>query len=293
MTGIQNDASLRGKVKAVAKRYAIRPQEVLQMYLFEHFLLRLSRSDYADRFVLKGGLLVSALTGIANRTTMDMDTTVTGLDMDEASIVKTVNAICSTPAEDDMTYHLERMEPIREVDEYANWRAHIRVRYGRIDAPIKLDITTGDAIVPGQVSYGYPLMFKDGTIDVMAYPLVTVLAEKLETVVRRGTANTRGRDFYDIFVLMKLEDEPIDSQQLQEALAATAERRGSMHLMADYRRRLEEIRSSRVMRESVWERYAASAPYAKGIGFDEVVDAACRLAGAAMGNESAPARGMS
>lgn len=107
------------------------------------------------------------MTGVAQRTTMDMDTTVIGMDMDEETVSRAISAICSVDAGDDMDYSFERIEPIREDDEYANWRAHLRVRYGKIDAPIKIDITTGDEIVPGRVEYRYPLMFEEGTIRVL------------------------------------------------------------------------------------------------------------------------------
>lgn len=280
---MKSDASLRGKVKAVAKRCGIRPQEVLQMYLFEHLLLRLSKSEYADKFVLKGGMLIAAFTGVARRTTMDMDTTVVGMSAEKESVIAAVDAICSTTVEDGMTYQLERVEPIREDDKYANWRAHIKVLYGRIDAPIKLDITTGDVITPQQAEYEYPLMFDEGTVGVMVYPLVTVLAEKFEAVVSRGTANTRGRDFYDIFSLMRIKEGSIDPTLLRQAVAATAAKRGTTELMGHYEERLEEVRASQVMRRDVWEKYVASAPYAEGIDFDEVVDAALKLGNLAVG----------
>lgn len=286
MTALKSDASLRGKVKALAKQKGLRPQEVLQMYLFEHFLLRLSKSGYSDNFILKGGLLVAAVTGIARRTTMDLDTTVTGMDADETRMAEAVRAICSVAVDDGMRYRLERLEPIREDDEYANWRAHLRASYGRIDAPIKLDITTGDVITPREASYGYPLLFEEGSIKVMAYPLVAILAEKFETIVRRGSANTRGRDFYDVFILMKTKSDSVDPAQFKQALQATATRRGSLEFVANYRERLEEVRASAVMRTGVWERYIHATEYAKGIGFDEVIDAALELGDMAAFHES-------
>ena len=180
---IRSDASLKGKIKALAKKSGLKPQELLQMYLFEHLLMRLEKSDYAETFVLKGGLLISSMTGVSQRTTMDMDTTVVGMDMDEGAVTKAVVAICEVDVGDDMEYSFDRIEPIRENDEYANWRAHLHVRYGKIDAPIKIDITTGDEIVPGRIEYRYPLMLEDGSVKVLSYPFETVLAEKLETVV--------------------------------------------------------------------------------------------------------------
>lgn len=172
--------------------------------------------------MLKGGLLISSMAGISQRTTMDMGATVVGMDMDEATVSKAVAAICAVAADDGMEYLLERIEPIREGDEYANWRAHLRVRCGKMDAPIKIDITTGDEIVPGRIECRYPLMFERGEVRVLSCPLETVLAEKLETVVSRGIANTRGRDFYDIHTLLALKSGEIDNRLLHEAVVATA-----------------------------------------------------------------------
>ena len=273
---IKNDASLRGKIKALAAKHGLRPQEVLQMYLFEHLLMRLSASGHSGEFVLKGGLLIASMTGIAQRTTMDMDTTVVGMDMDEETIVRTVSDVCGADVDDGMEYCLERVEPIREDDEYSNWRAHIRVRYGRIDAPIKVDITTGDAITPRQIEYMYPLMFGGGTLPVMSYPLATILAEKFETVVRRGISNTRGRDFYDIHVLLRLYARELDPGQLKEALAATADKRGSAQLMPGYAEILSEVSSSPAQAR-IWKSYVSSNRYAEGISLEEAVASAAEL----------------
>lgn len=272
-----SDASLKGKIRAMAKKGGLKPQELLQMYLFEHLLLRLEKSPYADKFILKGGLLVSSMTGVMQRTTMDMDTTVVGMDMDESTVTAVVREICLIDVNDEMNYIFERVEPIREIDEYANWRAHLRVRYGKLDAPIKIDITTGDRIVPGQTVYAYPLMFDGGWVRVLSYPIETVLAEKFETVVSRGVANTRGRDFYDIHALLRTKRDVINGETLAMAVAATAEKRGSTDAIAHYVEILEEVRLSHAMRDLVWASYVKSAPYVGDLGFDAVVDAAIEL----------------
>lgn len=272
-----SDASLKGKIRAMAKKGGLKPQELLQMYLFEHLLLRLEKSPYADKFILKGGLLVSSMTGVMQRTTMDMDTTVVGMDMDESTVTAVVGEICLIDVNDEMNYIFERVEPIREIDEYANWRAHLRVRYGKLDAPIKIDITTGDRIVPGQTVYAYPLMFDGGWVRVLSYPIETVLAEKFETVVSRGVTNTRGRDLYDIHALLRTRRDVINEETLAMAVAATAEKRGSTDAIAHYVEILEEVRLSHAMRDLVWASYVKSAPYVGNLGFDAVVDAAIEL----------------
>lgn len=276
MATIKSDASLRGKIRNIAKEHNLRAQEVLQMYLFEHLLMRLAKSEYADKFVLKGGLLISSMIGLAQRTTMDMDTTAIGLPMDEKSICSAMDSICNASVNDGMDYAFERVEPIREGDEYANWRAHIRVHYGRIDAPIKVDITTGDSITPAQILYPYPTMFGDDPINVMSYPPATILAEKFETIVSRGVANTRGRDYYDIYALEKTQQNKLDATGLREALEKTAAKRGSLDIVPHYVEILEEVRKSPTM-QNVWSAYAKAAPYASGLSFDKVIEAAIRL----------------
>lgn len=274
---MRSDASLKGKIKEMAKNTNLKPQELLQMYLFERLLMRLEQSDYAQIFVLKGGLLISSMTGISQRTTMDMDTTVIGMNMDERTVSEAVRAICAIDVGDGMEFSFERIEPIREDDEYANWRVHLRVRHGKIDVPIKLDITTGDQIVPGHVEYRYPLMFEEGVVRVLSYPLETVLAEKLETVVSRGIANTRGRDFYDIYTLFRLRSEDIDQKSLHQAVAATATKRGTINRMAGYSAVLKEVRESDIMR-GIWNSYVSGSPYAAGLEFENAIDSALKLA---------------
>ena len=274
---MQSDASLKGKVKALANRTGLKPQELLQMYLFEHLLLRLEKSDYAQNFVLKGGLLISSMIGVAQRTTMDMDTTVIGMSMERDAVEKAVADICAIDTGDGMKYSLQRVEPIRADAEYANWRAHLVVNYGKINAPIKIDITTGDSIVPGRIEYEYPLMLEDATVKILSYPLETILAEKLETVVSRGIANTRGRDYYDIYALQRARGADIRPQLLHEAVVATAEKRNSLDKMETCASTLEEVRVSSIM-TSIWDSYAKTAPYAKGLEFDKAINAALLLA---------------
>ena len=276
MNEMRSDASLRGKVRHLSNEYGLKPQEVLQMYLFEHLLMRLAKSSYADKFVLKGGLLISSMTGIYQRTTMDMDATVVGMDMDEETIANALREICATDVGDGMTYAFERIEPIREDDEYANWRAHLKAKYGRIDAPVKVDITTGDAIYPSQVRHKFELMFDQGALDVLSYHPATVLAEKLETVLSRGVANTRGRDFYDLYAIPRYYSGVINEQDLREALRRTAEKRGSQHAIAEWKDTLEGIRASAIMHQ-VWSSHVADTPYANGVSLDDSLDSIEKL----------------
>lgn len=276
MSEMRSDASLRGKVRHLAKEHNLKPQEVLQMYLFEHLLMRLADSSYADKFVLKGGLLISSMTGIYQRTTMDMDATVVGMDMDEGSVARALSEICAVDVGDGMIFEFERIEPIREDDEYANWRAHLRAKYGRIDAPVKVDITTGDAIYPAQVMHAFKLMFDQGTLDVLSYHPATVLAEKLETVLSRGVANTRGRDFYDLYAIPRYYSETVNAVDVKESLLRTGQRRDSLRYIEGWEAVIEDLRASDIMRR-VWDAYISDNAYARDVTFDDTIGSIVEL----------------
>ena len=177
---------LKGIIRSMAEKKNLRAQEVLQMFLFERIIDRLAGSDYKKNFILKGGLLISSMLGISERTTMDMDTTVRGIQMDEAEITEVVNKILSIDVGDGISFEFQKIEPIREEDEYHNFRVHLHAQYGKINSPMKIDITTGDVITPSAVQYEFPLLFEDRSVSVMAYTLETVLAEKYETILRRN-----------------------------------------------------------------------------------------------------------
>lgn len=170
---------LKGAIRNIAAQKNLRPQEVLQMFLFERILERLAVSRYRNNFILKGGLLISSMIGIDERTTIDMDTTVRGIPMEETEITSVILEILSLDVDDGITFAFRRIEPIREDDAYRNFRVHIEARYGKINSPMKIDITTGDEITPAAIQYDYPFLFEQKTVPVMAYTLETILAENM------------------------------------------------------------------------------------------------------------------
>ena len=201
---------LKGAIRNLAKKKGIHAQEVLQIFMFERIIERLSVSPYKDRFILKGGLLISAILGVAERTTMDMDTTVKGLPMDEQSIRKVISEILDQTVDDGIGFQLLDLTPIREDDEYENFRASVQATYGKMKIPMKIDITTGDEITPKEIQFSYPFLFDDRRVMVKAYTQETILAEKYETIIRRYVGNSRARDFYDLHLLYRLYRENAD-----------------------------------------------------------------------------------
>lgn len=196
--------SLKGKIRNIANSKNFRSQEVLQMFFFERFLERLSKSEYKFNFVIKGGLLISSMIGIDNRTTMDMDTTIKGVPLKEEIIRNIVSEIINVEVDDGIEFEITDISHIREEDEYEyeyeNFRVHLIANFEKIKNDMKIDITTGDAITPKEIEYLYPCMFQEESLRVLAYPLETILAEKYESVIKRNISTTRMRDFYDLLV---------------------------------------------------------------------------------------------
>lgn len=262
---------LKGKIRNVAKEKGLSSQEVLQMYLFERVIVRLSRTHYKDNFVLKGGFLIASMIGVDARTTMDMDTTIQGMPVEERALNKTINDILSVDVEDGITFSLNRITPIRDNDEYNNYRVYFTAYYGKIKNPMKMDITTGDEITPAAIEYRYHTLFDDEDIPVMAYNLETELAEKYETIISRNIGNTRARDFYDLHKLFSIYRNDIDVNILKDAIEGTARKRGSKKEIAEWREICDDIRNSSAL-AALWKNYSSEHVYAESILFDDIVN---------------------
>jgi predicted nucleotidyltransferase component of viral defense system len=261
---------LKAKVKNMALKNHVPAQAVLQNFMLERLLERISISKYKDRLVLKGGMLIAALVGIGNRTTMDMDTTLRGYPLSEETLRQAVLEICAISLDDGVTLELDHIIPIRDEDAYGGYRIAIVAKYESIHVPLKIDITTGDMITPDAVRYPFHSNFESKEIEIWAYNVETILAEKVETILRRSVLNTRSRDFYDVYIIMKTQRQLIDTTIFGEALRATTAKRMSLAALENKNKILLEIQSDAVMRQR-WEYYCTENYYANGIGFDEVI----------------------
>lgn len=261
---------LKGAIRNLSSAKNLRPQEVLQMLLFERILERLAASRYRNNFILKGGLLISSMIGISERTTMDMDTTVRGLPMEEEQITDIIQNILAIDTGDGIRFQFERIEPIHENDAYNNFRVHLKALYGKIQSPMKIDITTGDEITPAAIRYEYPLLLEQKTIPVMAYTLETILAEKYETILRRNISTTRARDFYDLHILFRQRHDEIHPDVLRQAVNHTAAKRGSVPELAEWKDILADMRIEPAL-AILWENYAKENSYASVFTFPDVL----------------------
>ncbi len=266
---IKTSRQLKDKVRNMARGDSAKAQLLIRNYGMERFLERVSLSEHRDNFILKGGMLVSAMVGLENRATMDIDTSIRNMPLDTIAAKAMVEEIIAVPVDDNIRFEINDFGTIMDDAEYSGVRISLNAFLDATRIPLKIDISTGDAITPAAVNYQYKLMFEERYITLWAYNLETVLAEKIETVLSRSVLNTRLRDFYDLYVLQDTGLE-IDKATLAAALTATARKRGSEQVLVLYERTLDEIRISPLMREQ-WKRYQEKNNYAAGIVWDDVI----------------------
>lgn len=263
-----NSVSLKAEIKKKASELNLLPQFVMQNYVLECFLNRISKSQFKDNFILKGGFLLTSLLGLESRSTMDMDTTVKNFTLTQKEITNAIKIICDIEVDDDFQFKFDRIEDIRESDDYPGLRAYLFADYEKIHAPFSVDFTTGDKITPKPVDFFFTRLFDDCPIMIKSYPVETILAEKLETILSRNIANTRPRDFYDVYMLEPkiLQCSP---DTLRKALDDTVKKRESEKYLAQHKILVEQIQNDVTM-NSIWIKYSKKMPYASDISFQTV-----------------------
>ncbi len=273
---IRTSRQLKDLVRNLARSTGIEAHVLIRRYMMERLLERISLSPYKDRFILKGGMLVSALVGLDTRATMDIDATVKGLPVTASTMEQIMAEIIAVPIDDGVQFVIKNTQDIMEEAEYGGVRLSMEALLDNSVTPLKLDISTGDAITPHEILYPYKLMFEDRSIPMMVYPLETVLAEKLETILSRSVLNSRMRDFYDVQVLQEAFSREIDNSTLERALTATAERRGSIGQLHDAEAILRTIEDSPELRE-LWAGYQKKNPYSGPYTWEQIMRSARQL----------------
>ena len=263
----RNAMSLKAIINNIAKENNIAAQLVLQTYMLERLLERISLSKYKDNFILKGGMLISAMLGIDSRTTMDIDTTIKGFKLDEENITNIMTEICSINIEDNITFEIKKVELIREDDDYGGYRITFIARYNNeMPTTLKIDVTTGDKITYKEVKYKFTLMLEDREINVWSYNIETILAEKFESIIKRSVLSTRIRDYYDVYMLMKTQKNNIDNKTLYNAILTTSQHRETQETIKDWNKVLEILKNDKIM-QNQWNRYQKDNFYAKDIEY--------------------------
>lgn len=269
---IKTARQLKDLIRNLSREKSADAQLLMRNYMMERFLERISLSEYRDKFILKGGMLVAAMVGLDARSTMDLDATVKGANVNVEDIENLISAIVSVPIDDGVKFQLKSISEIMDEAEYPGIRVSMTTTFDGVVTPLKIDISTGDAITPREVRYSFKLMLEDRSIDIWAYNLETVLAEKLETIITRTTTNTRMRDFYDIYILDQLHGNTLNRQTLYDALLATAKKRGTERHLAEAVDVLNEVESSPVM-QKLWESYRRKFSYATDLEWSIIMGA--------------------
>jgi len=267
---MKTSEQIKGAIRNISKKTGVNPNSLLQMCLFEGILEKLSKSKYSENFILKGGLLISSLIGVDMRSTMDMDTTLRGIPLNEESISNILNEILAIEIDADIEYKLIKLSPIRQEDVYEDFCASISCIFGKINATLNIDITTGDVITPREMNYSYSKILEEGTIPIMTYTIETILAEKFETISSRNITTTRARDFYDLYMIYSIYKDKIDKGILRKAIERTSKYRGSFETALQYKEIVELFRESETPKE-LWKKYTQNNPYTKDVDFLDTI----------------------
>ena len=264
---IKNAKSLMDKSKNLAQKCNITTNEVLQNYMFERILERLSISKYKNNFILKGGLLLSSIMGIDIRTTMDMDTCIKGITLTDDELYQVLNEILSTDVGDNVKFEIKNSKPIREEDDYGGLRYNIVALFDNIRVNLSIDIATGDLITPKEIEYTYKMMFEERNLKLMTYNIETIIAEKFQTIISRSILNSRMKDYYDLYYLLK--NKEFSNENLKEAINKTFSKRDTE--IESINNVFFEIEKSDFVKE-VWVNYAKKHIYAENINFKDIIN---------------------
>ena len=263
---------LKDLIRNLSKKKSADAQILMRNYMMERFLERISLSEYKNQFILKGGMLVAAMVGLDARATMDLDATIKGTNVSVEDVEMIISQIISIPLDDGVSFRIKRISEIMEEADYPGVRVSMETKFDGVITPLKIDISTGDIITPREIKYNFNLMLENRTIEVWAYNLETVLAEKLETVISRNVTNTRMRPYYDIYILQKLYGEQLSKDVLWDALVATAKKRETLEQIEteDIDEVFDEIQSSSVM-ENLWKAYQRNYSYSADIPWHTIM----------------------
>ena len=267
---------IKGRIKSVAKQNNADARTLMRIYMMERFLERLAQSEYRDNFIIKGGILVTAMIGVAHRSTMDIDTSMKNLNLSAEDALRVVNQVKDIDLDDGVSFEVKDVSNIMDEMEYPGIRVTMNANVGRLITPLKIDISTGDVITPRAIEFNYDLLLEDRSISLWSYNLETILAEKLQTVLARGILNTRMRDFYDIRMLLDTYEDKVNKAVLKDAFAATCKKRGTDHLQEQAEEIIKIIEADEQLRV-LWRAYQKKYSYAAEIVYASVISGVRKL----------------
>jgi len=267
---------IKGRIKSVAKQNNADARTLMRIYMMERFLERLAQSEYRDNFIIKGGILVTAMIGVAHRSTMDIDTSMKNLNLSAEDALRVVNQVKDIDLDDGVSFEVKDVSNIMDEMEYPGIRVTMNANVGRLITPLKIDISTGDVITPRAIEFNYDLLLEDRSISLWSYNLETILAEKLQTVLARGILNTRMRDFYDIRMLLDTYEDKVNKAVLKDAFAATCKKRGTDHLQEQAEEIIKIIEADEQL-QVLWRAYQKKYSYAAEIDYASVINGVRKL----------------
>lgn len=267
---------IKGRIKSVAKQNNADARILMRIYMMERFLERLAQSEYRDNFIIKGGILVTAMIGVAHRSTMDIDTSMKNLNLSAEDALRVVNQVKDIDLDDGVSFDVKDVSNIMDEMEYPGIRVTMNANVGRLITPLKIDISTGDVITPRAIEFNYDLLLEDRSISLWSYNLETILAEKLQTVLARGILNTRMRDFYDIRMLLDTYENKVNKVVLKDAFAATCNKRGTDHLQEQAEEIIKIIEADEQL-QVLWRAYQKKYSYAAEIDYASVINGVRKL----------------
>lgn len=267
---------IKGRIKSVAKQNNADARTLMRIYMMERFLERLAQSEYRDNFIIKGGILVTAMIGVAHRSTMDIDTSMKNLNLSAEDALRVVNQVKDIDLDDGVSFEVKDVSNIMDEMEYPGIRVTMNANVGRLITPLKIDISTGDVITPRAIEFNYDLLLEDRSISLWSYNLETILAEKLQTVLARGILNTRMRDFYDIRILLDTYEDKVNKAVLKDAFAATCKKRGTDHLQEQAEEIIKIIEANEQL-QVLWRAYEKKYSYAADIDYASVISSVRKL----------------
>ena len=267
---------IKGRIKSVAKQNNADARTLMRIYMMERFLERLAQSEYRDNFIIKGGILVTAMIGVAHRSTMDIDTSMKNLNLSAEDALRVVNQVKDIDLDDGVSFEVKDVSNIMDEMEYPGIRVTMNANVGKLITPLKIDISTGDVITPRAIEFNYDLLLEDRSISLWSYNLETILAEKLQTVLARGILNTRMRDFYDIRMLLDTYEDKVNKAVLKDAFAATCKKRGTDHLQEQAEEIIKIIEADEQL-QVLWRAYQKKYSYAAEIDYVSVISGVRKL----------------
>lgn len=269
---IKNKDSLKAKVSNLASSTNIPNKYLIQSFMFEALLKRISVSKYKDKFIIKGGLLLSSIFGVNLRSTMDLDTTIKGLPLDRTTITKVVNEIISIDLKDNIKLEIENIKDIREEELYSGFNVNLKAEFDGLRTNLMIDITTGDVITYKEVQFEYKTLFDNEIVNIMTYNYETIIAEKFEAIISRNIDNTRMKDYYDLYMFVNLKWDDIDKTILRKAIFNTSKKRETLNYIEEADKYIELINEDSKLK-SLWKNYQNNYVYAKDISFENTIAA--------------------